>query len=270
MRVDQNPGIRVRQTGQLSAYRKRRMALVAASLVGLVASLLVPASTALASGGGDGCNPNRTNNFLTRYFAGADSMNTSGAPGGVYASIKSYSPFVAGTGQGAPVSDGSAEYVMLDGADGYLQIGWIEFSGSVRNTFYEYTQGSNFTNQYSTAFPINSTHRYTILYQPGNSQPFVVEVDGGPYAYLPKYFTPGDAQIFAEIHTAASQMPGGTADNHVLPTAGSSSSWQNFDGTTATYTGSGTNPAPSWVKMSPASGTTGVNTWRTWDTACTT
>lgn len=253
--------------------RARVAALAAACLAGMAFVTVIPAGDALASGGGDGCNPGRANNYLSYYFDGAHSQNVSGAPGGVYASIKNYSPFVAGPNQGAPSNDDVSEWVMLDDGTHYAQIGWIEFAGSVRNTFAEWTtSGTNFTDQFSSAFPINSTQRYTVLYQPGNTNPYVLEVNGGAYYYVPHYFTPNDAQIFAETHTAASQIPGGTADNttetplvsdaHVWPTAGSSSSWQNFDGATQVA-------GASWGRISPAPGST-ANSWRTWDTACRT
>lgn len=252
--------------------RRKWLSLAIACLAAVAAVTVIPAHAALASGGGDGCNPHRGNNYLTYIFDGADHPDP-GIPGGVYATISNYSPFVAGPNQGAPSNDFTSEWVMLDNdATQWVQIGWVEFAGSVRNTFWEWTKvNGDFEDAYASAFPINSAHTYTVLYQPGNTNPFVVQVDGGTYATIPQFFTPNDAQIFAELHTQASQMPGGTADDpthtplvsnaHLWPTSGSGG-WQNFNGTTAT--------GASWAKISPAPGSTGVNTWRTWDTACTT
>ena len=72
------------------------------------------------SGGGDGCNPGRANNSAY-YWIGASSQNTNirgGEPvGGLYANIRTYSPFVAGLNQGASSTDSVSEWVMLDSGD---------------------------------------------------------------------------------------------------------------------------------------------------------
>ncbi|HEX4062493.1 MAG TPA: hypothetical protein VHY58_15870 [Streptosporangiaceae bacterium] len=233
---------------------------------------------AIASGGGDGCNPNRSNNYLHYYFDGADSQNVGGTPGGVYASIRNYSPFVAGPNQGAPSNDDVSEWVMLDvqpaSDDKYVQIGWIERPGGLRNTFVEWSFGpGKFYDDYYSPYAINSTQSYAVYFQPTENLMYGVAVNGNLVQRVADTDRPNDAQIYAEIHTQASQVPGGTADPsgkvaqvsaaHVWPTAGSSKGWQNFDGVTGAA-------GASWLGIAPGAGTSGVNSWRTWDKACKT
>lgn len=227
------------------------------------------------AGGVGGCRPGRPNNYLHYYWDGADSMNTGRTPGGVYASISNYAPWVA-----PPSSDDVSEWVMLDqrpSSDLYVQIGWIELAGGRRYTFDEYSFGPNtFHDNYYPPYPVNSSPRYTVSYLPRRNRRFVTEVNGRRYDIVTKTFAPNDAQIFAEIHTRASQLPGGTRDRgkkanwvrnaHVWPTAGSSKGWRNFDGSTFT-TGGSKGAGTSWMGEAPAH-SFGVNRWRTWDKAC--
>jgi hypothetical protein len=169
-------------------------------------------------------------------------------PGGVYASILNYSPFVAGPNQGASASDDTSEWVMLDHQPNpeYVQIGWLEVPGGIRYTFDEVNvTGGSFTDQYFPPFAINSTHQYKVTYDPNNTlNHYSVYVDGVLYSRLADATTPNDAQIFAETHTAASQIPGGkdneaeVAEASVYPNAGPGNGWANFEGATAESTGS--------------------------------
>jgi hypothetical protein len=64
-----------------------------------------------------------------------------------------------------------------------------------------------------------------------------MKVDGNYYNDQIHLFTPNDAQIYAEIHTQASQVPGGTQDvgnlvplvsnAHVYPNAGTADGKQS-------------------------------------------
>jgi hypothetical protein len=242
------------------------------------------ASAAVAvpeSGGGDGCNPGRANNYLTYYWIGATSQNViNGTPvGGVYANIRTYSPFVAGPNQGAPSGDSVSEWVMLDsGTPGssyqWAQIGWLEFPGGVRNTVVQYADGSNdIQTDYYSPSAINSTQTYGVLYAPGGQ--FTLSENGVNLVITNLSWAPDSADIDAELHTEASQVPGGTADPsgqvaqvtnaHVWPTAGSGG-WGNFDGYTL-YTSKPSAPE-NFIGIAPF-GTGGNNSWRTWDKACT-
>lgn len=278
----------------------RRLFLLAAFLVSVTAPAMLPAGPAVAasqaptpsptptatvtpfSGGGDGCNPGRANNYLTYYWAGAQSEIVNGIPGGVYANIRVYSPFVAGPNQGAPSNDTVSEWVMLGNnevanSDEWSQVGWIEMPGGVRNTFVQYASGANNVHtDYFSPDAINSTQTYKALYQPGSQTPFVLIENGVTLVAVNLSWTPNVALIDAEIHTQASQMPGGTADPagqiaavsnaHVWPTAGTGS-WQNFDGITQILTSPAANT--SFIGLSPLNAEN-VNSWRTWDKACTT
>lgn len=266
--------------------KPRWLALIAAVLGGVI-MLVAPAQGATSaaarplSGGGDGCNPGRSNNYLTYYFDGAFSQDTgsSGTPGGVYASISNYSPWVSAANSG----DDSSEWVMLDqqppSTGLWVQIGWVEFAGAQRDTFDEYSLGPGaFHDDYYAPFSINSNHTYEVTYNPNSEYAFNMEVDGNYYNDQINIFTPNDAQIFAEIHTQASQIPGGTEDTasqepvvsnaHVYPNAGTGGGWQNFDGYTQANEGTNGGSKPSWMAESPAPGTSGVDSWRTWDRAC--
>jgi hypothetical protein len=225
----------------------------------------------LQAGAVYGCNPGRRNNYLHYYWDGAD-RNTGGTAAGVYASISNYAPRVS-----PPSNNDVSEWVMLDqrpSSDLYIQIGWIDFSGGRRYTFDEYSFGPNtFHDNYYPAYPVNSMPRYTVVYQPGHNHRFLTEVNGRTYDVITKLFAPNDAQIFAEIHTRSSQIPGGSRDRgrsanwvrdaHILRL---SKGWRNFNG--ATFTTGGSNGAgPSWMGEAPAR-SFGVNSWRTWDNAC--
>jgi len=226
----------------------------------------------LRAGVVDGCNPGRPNNYLKYYWDGAD--RAGGTIGGVYASISNYAPWVS-----PPSSDDVSEWVMLDqqpSSDLYVQIGWIDLAGGQRYTFDEYSFGPNtFHDNYYPSYPVNSRPRYTVIYEAGHNQRFVTEVNGRIYDSITKIFKPNDAQIYAEIHTRSSQIPGGTRDlgrsaNSVrdahVSFVGSSKGWQNFDGTTS-ITGGSKGAGASWMGEAPAHAS-GVNSWRTWDKAC--
>jgi hypothetical protein len=282
--------------------KPKRLLLAVAVLAGVATPAILPAAATAAvfpratsapaaaafpdSGGGDGCNPGRPDNSTTYYWIGGTSQNTkiiNGTPiGGVYANIRTYSPFVAGPNQGAPSGDSVSEWVMLDAgtpgsSDQWAQIGWLEFPGGVRNTFIQTADGSNniHTDYYSPS-PINSTQTYGVLYQPGAQDPFVIAENGVNLVEVHLSWAPDSADINAELHTEASQVPGGTADPsgqvaqvtnaHVWPTAGSGS-WGNFDGYTL-YASLPTTAPEYFIGIAPF-GTTGNNSWRTWDKACT-
>lgn len=76
----------------MRAARCRRPPFFFTALTTLVANVWVATPRAVAAGGGDRCNPNRSNNYLTNYFVGASqTLGTNTATGGVSAYIRSYS-----------------------------------------------------------------------------------------------------------------------------------------------------------------------------------
>ncbi|MGH3172760.1 MAG: hypothetical protein ACRDPF_02675 [Streptosporangiaceae bacterium] len=175
-----------------------------------------------------------------------------------------------------------SEWVMVannsvPNSDEWSQVGWIEMPGGVRNTFVQYANGvNNVHTDYFAPDAINSTQNYTALYQPGSQTPFVLKENIVTLVAVSLPWTPNLAEIDAEIHTKASQMPGGTADPsgqvaavsnaHVWPNAGSGS-WGPFNA----YTEARSSPSSdmSFIGIAPLGGGT-LNSWRTWDKACTT
>ncbi len=240
------------------------------------------------SGYGDGCNPNRPDNYRDYYFAGMY-MNTSSFPGtngGVYAKIKAYSPYVA------PSDFGASEWVMVTGGTwpnlSYAQVGWFEQPHGTRNTFTEISyQSSWYVDGWYNAETVNSTPTYKLLYNPNppnQNQYFTFYASGlkGPHGTswindAGGIFAPNSAQINAEIHTQATQMAGGynnrnpvTGANYYYP-AGTGGSWHSFQGSPAVeQNGSNDNqtlPVPSWANESPSTGSN-LTGFSTWDSAC--
>jgi len=74
-----------------AGFQQWRFAITAVLLVLLLILFQVPA---LAEGGGDGCNPGRTNNYSTVYFSGSDDASGTLTYGGMYGNIYEYSPYV--------------------------------------------------------------------------------------------------------------------------------------------------------------------------------
>lgn len=248
-------------------------------IAGLTALVLVPAAlvavvgvSARAATGSYLCIPHRPNDYASYYFAGAN-WNRSGTPGGVYADIQNYAPYVSG-----PDGDDVSEWVMLDDqppSSGYwVQLGWLDSYGGARYTFDEISRGPDtYHDDYYPAYPVNSMQHYTVLYQPHSAYPFVMKVNGNEVNAEANIFRPNDAEIFTELHTASSQVPGGyrggneVSDAHVWPRAGSGG-WQNFNGYSFTNgPGSQVPSTAGWLAETPWLAT-GVNRWWTWDKAC--
>ncbi len=234
-----------------------RVSAAIALSVGIVSA--IPGSQASASGGGDGCNPGRSNNYVSYYFDGAFSQPGK-TMGGVYAKIGNYSPFVYNTS-----GDTVTEWVMLVTTSNnslYTQVGWWESPGGVRYTFDEYSLGSGaYHNDFYPAYSINSQIYYDMLWNSNSG--FTFEANNQVVNTYQNYFTPNSANVYAEIHTQASQMPGGNYNgNYVSDMHGYvSGGWYNFNGDTQTL------PQTSWGGETPWF-QTGVNQFVTWDHAC--
>jgi hypothetical protein len=128
-------------------------------------------------------------------------------------------------------------WVMLtkkSGGTNWSQVGWWEESGGVRHTFTQYTDTSgHWYTKFWSPKPAGQYSYYTVLWNnsPGN---WTFQVDGATVQIATAYFSPDASQIMGEIHTLASQMPGGSgssahewfADAHVYTT-----SWITYSGT---------------------------------------
>jgi hypothetical protein len=246
-----------------------RFAITAALLALLLTLFQVPAR---AAGGGDGCNPGRSSNYVHYYYSGTDDISAPSSYGGIYGNIYNYSPYVYSSSS----SDSDSQWVMLDhsGTD-WAQVGWIEFPGSVRHTFVQFNDpGVDSWTNYFAPFTINSDPEYEVDYNPSCPHVgcFAFYANGTWLTGTGHSFTPDDAQSAAEIHDKASQIPGGYNNTsyalnlHVYYNAGASGSWHSMNGHNTAVDQSG-NPAPSWDNVS-GNGTNGNSSYSSWDSAC--
>lgn len=257
-----------------SQWTFRAAAAVAAAL----ALIMVLPGSAQAAGGGDGCNPNRPNNFLTYYFSG----EYGSAPGtyrGIQAYIDQYSPWVY------PVSgatDFTSQWVMLTNTSGtqWAQVGWWEGADGNRHTFAQFEDpGYTFWSDTDYApFPINEDINYKVTYDPSctDGDCFRFFSNGQQINHSHYDWAPNMQEDSSEIHTQASQMPGGY-DNPSYSSLiekyypAGSGSWSYVSGNTLTeeMNSSGyVTAAPSWDQVSPPSGTSGIDAYGSYDTAC--
>lgn len=231
------------------------------------------------SGGGDGCNPGRSpSNFTSNpFYEAAASEGPGSTPGGIYADILSYSPFVAGPNQGSQNNDADSAWVMIqdDTAD-WLQVGWAEGPGGGRSTFYQ----AGINNKASAAVnfaptAINSTHQYTALYSPTGTAHFKVQMDSDTPLYVGMSWVPDMVSLGVESQDQSSQFPGGSfnaealSNGHIWPNAGTSSGWRDLSAGTYLTAFQDTNPThpPSWLNYQPFKSVS-TDFLDTWDSAC--
>lgn len=246
--------------------------VVGVCLVILFAQLGGGAYVANAASGGDGCNPGRTDDFLHYYYDGSYEYVPGGDnSGGVVASILNYSPWVYAEPSSMGGPDASSQWVMLtnSGASRYAQVGWTEQQYGVRNTFVEWgTVGGAFHDWYGSPYSVNSMIPYKVLFRPDLSNNFWfyandTELTSVDFEYLTN---PSQAQLYAEIWTKASQMPGGSnnkdflRDGQLWYPAGTSGSWHTLNATIDT--------PPGFAEITPTPGTT-ADYYNIWDDACT-
>ncbi len=169
------------------------------------------------------CQPNRTNDERA-YFDGW--QRSPAEPGGVYSKIFNYSPWVQ---PGRSV----VAWTMLNRfTTQWAQVGWWEYAFDDRYTFTQTTLPAVSTHFFLPE-PVGAYTYYTTLYNnpPGS---FSYQVNGSTIDVQPANFVPLSAQIYGELNTFASQMPGGYAlgaaedffDSHIW----FSGAWQPFDG----------------------------------------
>lgn len=231
----------------------------------IAALLLAGAAPAVASGGGDGCNPQRPSNYPTHYLDGMYQPKAPPPMDGVTADILNYSPYVS------PQSDATSEWVMLlpgsPTTQGYSQVGWYEAPHSARYIFVEYTPldngSSGYTLQLFPPDPINSQSDYKVDY---NDQTQVYSFYDGSHYLTNNHFglnlpAPDTAQVFAELHDEASQEPGGYAQLHYNY---ASNAYIHYNGQWKAMTAQFQNDAYPFGLEAPYQG----NTYKTWDSAC--
>lgn len=189
------------------------------------------------SGSGDGCNPNRTNDYRTFRFDGWY-RTPGGAVGGVYSNIWNYSPFVY------PISS-TASYVVAwtmltnSNPNDWAQVGWFENPYGVRYTFIQTYDGSGSPNtEFFAPEATNTYTTYTMLY--GNTPGGFTYEWAGNVRQSFATFVPNQGQIFGETHTLADQMPGGYSNpyyyenfynSHIYYSGG----WRAYSGTVTDY-----------------------------------
>ncbi len=251
-----------------NALRYRTLVLTTAFIM----FIFFGTGTAWASGGGDGCNPGRANNYLTYYFSG-EYGSAPGTYGGIQGFIDNYSPFVYGVS-----GDFSTQWVMLTTTSGsqWAQVGWYEAPQNARYTLVQFNDpGHTFWTNLDSPYPINDAIKYKVTYDPGctGGECFRFYAGGTQLTSSGYNWSPTAQQDFSEIHTRASQMPGGynnvseSAGIEKYYPAGGSGSWSSIAGTTETE-GAGSVPGPSWDQVTPANGTSGVSAYGSYDTAC--
>lgn len=235
----------------------------------LLAEVILSGSPTYASGGGDGCNPGRNDDFDHPYWLGMYQYASGDIFGGAQANILTYSPYVYYS-PFAPdtVNDASSEYVQLvDQYNQYTALGWVEQVGSVRSTFIEYHLSSGYFQHLTySRTPINSMNNYNIVYDP-STQEFGFYVNGQGLRSLQLYAPPIEALVRALIRTSASQMPGGTANYNyaeyarVYEPAGSSGNWTTAQATTENVTA-------TFAHVLPPNGTYPVSSYSSYDNNC--
>jgi len=256
----------------LFVKRRTKTVAVLVSLIFTSVLLLVP-SVAQAAGGGDGCNPNRTDNYIHWYWSGVDDASGASTYGGIEADIYEYSPWVHSVSDSEYGADYTSQWVMLDNGTDWAQDGWLEYAGGVRYSWVEFNDpGVTSWDNYFPNFPINSTIYFKVTQDSAcpNNVCFAFYDNGSstPLTTSAHDWNPTDAEAESETHTAASQMPGGydnpteTYAIEVYVPGG----WQWMDGTTSTATSSGS--VPSWDNVFPSPGTIGMVYYESWDSAC--
>jgi hypothetical protein len=225
-------------------------------------------SAALASGGGDGCNPGRPAN-ATDYQAGAQVLPSGGRTyGAIEGRIRNYSPYVYKT---SSYLDTTTQWVMLLTPHDLYQVGWWEQPYGKRFTFIE-DANSSFT-QGGTLFfspdTINTVSNYKVAFRPPSTYAFY---DGSKELRTVGQLQAGDPTYFevnAETHNQASQMPGGSSNVDYAESvqayypAGPSGSYHPAD---FGEVGGDAYP-PAWARVNVDSFT--GESYTLYDTACT-
>jgi hypothetical protein len=219
-----------------------------------LASLLWNAGTAEAK-----CWPNRPNDGQG-YHAGWYSRPGTTVRGMEVGLMLNYDPWVQ------PGSRVTA-WPMLTRPDyaNWAQIGWREFAYDERYTFVQYTYlGVAYTFHYAPE-PEGQFSRYTNLFDPGvypNPPTWTFQVNGVTKKTISSLqWTPTEGQVSGELHTLASQMPGGTNAHQIFwgMKMYYSGAWRDFNGAPVAMNG-------QYFGRTPTNPTT---VGEIWDKACT-
>jgi hypothetical protein len=228
-----------------------------AAIVGIAASL---AFSTLAVDSAAACTPGRSNDGF--HYTDGWYRNISTIPGGtigdVRASIYELSPYVA--------YDASFAWVMITNAVNpaqYVQIGWMKTSSGSRYVFDEATDNSSppkFVRTTNPAFGLGGFTPYEVLWQP-STQRLETYAGGALVGRHIRYFTMREGQEFGEIHSKASQMPGGSNQHEQFTGA----YVQNLNGSQYDFSGTVSSSDDSLFRNANGSSTRED----IWDSACT-
>lgn len=288
----QVPGRRVSMRWAQRALRCVLMGMVSfATIAGYVAARPI---TAMATGGGDGCNPwnvdssRQKNDYYHPRFVGqtvSDDSDYSGEVDEAKGAIYVYSPWVSegldgGTVQNYGGSDVSGWVMLAQAAskDTYVQAGWREFYQGHRYNFAEMdVPGQNQADWWFDPDPINTTHWWDVKFNRGYLNPttqpmYEIQKDNGSWVWLKPptadyQFLPDAAEFYTETHASADQEPGGyynhdwmgylniTSEKNTTLHVGSSIQFNNDWSA---------NPPNGWYGL----GTYTDNSFQMWDWAC--
>ncbi len=152
------------------------------------------------------CNPYRTDNYETHYWAGTQRLSMPTAPRAVRANIEVKDTWVETQDFRFAVG-----YVMLRqnlASGGYAQVGWWEYDNQERHTFVQQTRsGGGFDNWFHPKHDPGEAPFYAVWQDPANDD-YVYFVNGVEQERRPRDFFPQGASIVAEINSLATQMPG--------------------------------------------------------------
>ena len=193
----------------------------------------------IGAASGDGCNPGGHQNYRALSFDGWNRRPPS-TPGGVYANIWNYSPWVSRF-NGSSDKSVVAAWVMLANGPYYAQIGWLEYPGGTRHTF-EQVNGpstSQPVTNFDPTYGVNSYTYYTVLYGNAGSGVYSFRYAGNTskFQFLGG-FAPLEGQNYGETQSNADQMPGGHESYYWYETMTDVNiwigGWQAFNGNYST------------------------------------
>lgn len=232
------------------------MAGISLAVIAIQLSLAVSAASAR-------CDPSRTNDAGVHYDGSTEVVPNGKNAGGLSATIENYDPYVFPT---TGFTDDTVEWIMdtQTSLDHYVQVGPDTFADGSRYTFVERgsTVQNNYTDYYFDPYSINSLIPYEIDFSPNSGDEYDFFANGVliQSLYLSNFQNPNEVQLYAELQTKASQMPGGYNN-----TASMSDGQLRYDTSWHTLAAA-INPPPSFAGITPSSGT--ADHWHIWDDAC--
>jgi hypothetical protein len=252
-----------KRSGMRKAGSKKLVKISKAS-----AAIAIPAGAAIlnAAPASAYCVPGRANNYSTGYY---DGVNHTEPYKGVLANIEEYTPFVYSIG-----NDDTTDWVMLCRNCGdrttskFVQIGREEFSDERAQFVSVKIPGHGYSNLYSDQNPNGEMISYKVDYNPACTvsvtKCFTTYLAGSETGSYSKWkFNPQGAEIDTEIHTKASQVPGGYDNNNIFSNI--HVEWQSRTSWSTPSTSPEAGTTWSEHNVSPITGG-----FKTWDAACST